>query len=455
MAPAGCGKTELLATSLARHTGEKPILVLTHTNAGVAAMRSRLSRAQVPSRAYRLATVDGWAMRLIGTFPMRSGHDPAILTGRSPNYVAVRSAAAALIAAKHIGDVVEASYARLFVDEYQDCSVLQHTLISWLAEVLPTVIVGDPMQAIFGFDPLDRLARWDADVCGYFPLAGTLTAPWRWTNVGAEPLGHWLLAARARLELGGKVDLRQAPPEVRWVPLDGSTADHGRRLSAGRIASPNQNGSVLIIGDSRKPAGQQAFASQTPGAVTVEAVDLKDLVAFAQGLDLSAATATASIIDFAQKLMTNVGAAAMMQRLETLRAGRGRKPASIAETAALAFEADRCHARIATMLAELSRQSEVRVYRPAVFRACMQALENCCLRNIAFAEAAIAMREDYRLVGRVLPRRAVGSTLLLKGLEADVAVVLHADELDARNLYVAMTRGSRQLVICSRSPVIG
>jgi hypothetical protein len=39
--------------------------------------------------------------------------------------------------------------------------------------------------------------------------------------------------------------------------------------------------------------------------------------------------------------------------------------------------------------------------------------------------------------------------------EADVAVILHADGLDARNLYVAMTRGSRQLVVCSASPLLG
>ena len=45
------------------------------------------------------------------------------------------------------------------------------------------------------------------------------------------------------------------------------------------------------------------------------------------------------------------------------------------------------------------------------------------------------MREQNRLIGRPLPRRAVGSTLLLKGLEAEVAVVLDADTLDARNLY--------------------
>src|SRR3546814_4287132 len=75
-APAGCGKTHLIAEALTRHAGGKPILVLTHTNAGVVALRSRLDRAGVPAKAYRLSTIDGWAMRLISTFPARSAHHP-------------------------------------------------------------------------------------------------------------------------------------------------------------------------------------------------------------------------------------------------------------------------------------------------------------------------------------------------------------------------------------------
>lgn len=64
------------------------------------------------------------------------------------------------------------------------------------------------------------------------------------------------------------------------------------------------------------------------------------------------------------------------------------------------------------------------------------------------------MREQNRLIGRPLPKRAVGSTLLLKGLEAEGAVILNAGALDARNLYVAMTRGSKALTVCSQSPVL-
>jgi DNA helicase IV len=64
------------------------------------------------------------------------------------------------------------------------------------------------------------------------------------------------------------------------------------------------------------------------------------------------------------------------------------------------------------------------------------------------------MREQNRLIGRPIPKRAVGSTLLLKGLEADVAVILNAAGLNARNLYVAMTRSSKALTVCSPTPIL-
>src|SRR5262245_31203251 len=103
-APAGCGKTHLIAEVLIRHTDAKPSLILTHTNAGVAALRWRLDRAGVSSSAYRLLTIDGWAMRLVSMFPTRSAHDPAILSLAHPatDYLNIRAAAAKLLKAGHL-----------------------------------------------------------------------------------------------------------------------------------------------------------------------------------------------------------------------------------------------------------------------------------------------------------------------------------------------------------------
>jgi len=47
----------------------------------------------------------------------------------------------------------------------------------------------------------------------------------------------------------------------------------------------------------------------------------------------------------------------------------------------------------------------------------------------------------------LIHQKLIGTTLLVKGLEYDHAVILDADVLDAKHLYVAMTRGSKSLTI--------
>lgn len=452
VAPAGCGKTHLIAEALTRHKDRKPILVLTHTNAGVVALRGRLDRAGVPSKAYRLSTIDGWAIRLISTFPTRSGHKPDLLELTTPriDYPNIRIAAANLLKSGHVSEILSSSYARLIVDEYQDCSINQHAIISCAAQLLPTCVLGDPLQAIFGFGG-DNLANWDKQVCAHFPLVGELKKPWRWINKCAEPLGRWLLEIRGILLRGEKIDLRTAPDAVRWIKLDG-TEDHKRRLIAARIDPPDGIGSVLIIGDSRNPNSQHQLASQIPGAITVEAVDLRDLLAFARTFNLNAPDALDQLVQFAQKVMTNVGATDLLRRVQVLSRGTARKEPTAVERVALNFARSPTYCSAVDLLVEIGKESGVRPHRPAVLRACKKALQLCDgTQGLSFYDATIKMREQNRIVGRPLPRRAVGSTLLLKGLEAEVAVILNADELDARNLYVAMTRASQALTICSKS----
>ncbi|MHB1328714.1 MAG: UvrD-helicase domain-containing protein [Gemmatimonadales bacterium] len=453
-APAGCGKTHLIAKAVARHSG-KPILVLTHTNAGVVALRGRLDRAGAPAGAYRIATIDGWAMRLISAFPIRSGHDPDLLKLVHPrtDYPSIRDAAINLLRQGHVDDILRASYARLIVDEYQDCSVRQHAVVRCAAQALPTCVLGDPMQAIFGFGN-DGLAPWDDDVCVFFPASGELTTPWRWVNAGAEALGRWLLDVRGKLMRHEPVDLRLELPGLSWVELDG-TEDHQRRLQAARVRPPDGQGRVLAIGDSMSPSSQQQFASQTPGAVTVEAVDLRDFIAFARVFDPYDRNALEHLATFAQGVMRNVRATDLVRRVRSLMRGTAQSPPNSAEAVALSFTRAPSHRGAVDVLVEINKQAGIGAHRPVVLRACIKALQLCGgTKGLSFHDAAIRMREQYRMVGRPLPRRAVGSTLLLKGLEAEVAVILDADSLDARNLYVAMTRGSRALTVCSQRPVL-
>ena len=455
-APAGCGKTYQIAEALKRHTGDKPILILTHTNAGVVALRGRLTRAGVHPSAYRLSTIDGWAIRLISTYPMRSGHDTALLELATPktDYPNIRIAASSLLKSGHINDVLAASYAQLIVDEYQDCSIRQHVLIVSAASTLPTCILGDPLQGIFGFGS-DRQVKWREEVSTCFPLANELDTPWRWINAGAKHLGEWLLEVRGKLLRGEPIDLREAPDNVTWIQVDGSKQDHQKRLRAARTRPPGGSGCTLIIGDSMNAGSRYQIASQTPGAVTVEAVDLRDFVSFAQGFNPSEPNALEQLARFAQGLMTGVGAADLLQRVQILRRGTARKQPSVVEQTALDFLDNPTYCAAANLLVEMNKEGGVRVFRRTVLRCCIEALRQCDGAECpSFPEAAIRMREQFRFSGRKLPRRAVGSTLLLKGLEAEVAVILDAEALDARNLYVAMTRGSKALIICSSTPIL-
>ena len=458
VAPAGCGKTHLIAEALRHHEAPKPTLVLTHTNAGVAALRGRLDRAGVAPARYRLVTLDGWALRLLGTFPARSGASPVLLRVENPgsHYPELRRRAVALLDGGHLDGPLVATYDRLIVDEYQDCGEGQHSLVRSLSRVLDTVILGDPMQAIFTF--AGPTPDWEGEVLARFPLRAELDIPWRWRNAGTERLGLWLLGARRTLHAGGSVDLRQAPPEVSWVHLNG-TNDQAKQTAAGKTAPSDPDGSVLLMLPSRDKNGQQRFARQIPGAVTVEAVDLRDLTDFASTLDFADPGALAAIMAFAEKVMSGVGASDLLRRIGTLRAGRVRKEATPAETAALAFSNDPGPRSAAGLLEAIGQQAGARPYRPEVLRACFRALQACVADpSQTFQQAAVDAREQGRLTGRPLPARAVGSTLLLKGLEADTAVILHADDgwdaLDAKHLYVAMTRGARRLIVCSREPVL-
>lgn len=452
VAPAGCGKTQLIVEALRSNSSDKPILVLTHTNAGVAALRQRLAKEKLPNASYRLATIDGWALRLVSTFPKRSGYDCGA-SPKKPNYLKIRKAAWGLLKANHISDVLKASYSRILVDEYQDCSHNQHGIMFYAAKHLPCCVLADPMQAIFGFGN-DPLADWNKHVAKHFPVVSELDTPWRWRNSGNEALGQWLLSVRKMLLKDQAVDLATAPKSVNLVELDGID-DHTKLVAAARCAHKAKGETSLVIGDSMSASSRHKIAKSVPGIVAVEPVDLKDLTGFAGSLDLTDGYSVGETLDFAEGLITNVGSNGVQKRMKAIKAGKAKTEPSELELLALEVEKTPTFAGLASILSLCSAQAGSRCYRPAVLRATLRALSLVQSNSdLTFIEAAIQVREENRAVGRQLPLAAIGSTLLLKGLEADHVVVLNADKLDGRNLYVALTRGAKTITVCSKNSIL-
>jgi len=106
-------------------------------------------------------------------------------------------------------------------------------------------------------------------------------------------------------------------------------------------------------------------------------------------------------------------------------------------------------------LIELARMSGVVIVRNELFHEMLRALseyETCyysCLED-----AAIITRDRTRRTGRAPGRYVISRTLLVKGLEFDHTLVLDANTLDRKNLYVALTRASRSLTVLGTSPVL-
>ena len=200
--PAGAGKTHLLSAT-AKHIveGGGRVLVLTHTNAGVYAIDARLKRFGI-SRGVQVSTITSFAFRLARAYPVLGQlHAPKVMVpAHSKAYV---EAATRVASSNHIQAVLAASFTHLLVDEYQDCNETHHALVSAVRTAVPaTGVLGDPLQAIFGFN--DRLADWAAVLAEYPPHSANIR-PHRWVGHN-EALGDWLQAIRPRMVPGHVVN---------------------------------------------------------------------------------------------------------------------------------------------------------------------------------------------------------------------------------------------------------
>jgi DNA helicase-2/ATP-dependent DNA helicase PcrA len=157
IAPAGYGKTYYLATCLLETPDNEKQLILTHTHAGIASIKQKIKELNIPTSKYHIETITGFAQKYVLAY--YCGKDiPKVDNSNEEGvkyFAFIVKKAIEILNIKSVKKTIRYSYQGLFVDEYQDCTVSQHQMIMSLAEVLPTHILGDPLQGIFGFgEPL-------------------------------------------------------------------------------------------------------------------------------------------------------------------------------------------------------------------------------------------------------------------------------------------------------------
>src|SRR6266511_917508 len=294
VAAAGCGKTETIAKA-AGVRAEGRQLILTHTHAGVKALKDRLRRVEAPRGKVRVDTIAGFALRYALGFPRRS-QVPTAEPSRAEEWQAIYASGRRVLEARVGRRILAESFSALYVDEYQDCTTDQHGLILAIADVLPCKIVLDPLQGIFGFGG-QTLVSVENDIDPSFDRLPDLSVPWRWRNANPD-LGEWLVSIRPDLEAGRSVDLGGAP--VEWD----ARAPQSQRAACLRVAG--REGSVVAIG---QWAGDcHDIARRLGGAFTsMETIECSDLLNTSARIEEAAGPARAvAVVDFAASCMTRV-----------------------------------------------------------------------------------------------------------------------------------------------------
>jgi hypothetical protein len=456
--PAGTGKTELLAACVALVAAQgNRSLVLTHTNAGVDAIRRRLRRFNVSSSMVRVETITSWAFTLSRSYPGIAGVDVPIVPNWENSQAYVDGAALVATAAA-VRRVHALSFACLFVDEYQDCTVDQHHLVAALSEAVPrTIILGDRLQAIFGFDKKRSLVNWDTHVLQRFPAKVVPYAPQRWRahNVG---LGQWLLDIRPSLVDGGSFDFSaHSVAGLEWRQCDFKTAVPVVTNAAYSLS--NAGGSALLLDKlsdqvakhASRLGGSYAVMEDVAGRFMAES--LADLPVENDVLMASwlAGMAKSCFIGLAGLDST------VQRRLKKGRVISDLEREGLASVQAALDDLVRnpTYAQLCASAAAIRATRVLKLYRQEAWDDTFRAVSRGAEDGVTPKEALAVVRDRLRHGGRGQHRRIASRTLLIKGLEFDHVIIANVQNFtDPRQLYVALSRARKSIIVVGTSPRI-
>ncbi len=449
VAAAGCGKTELICKAVG--CGEKLQLVLTHTNAGVQAIKDRFNKLGISSKLYQVETIAGWCLKFTNAYPQICNTTPATSL---PDFPLVYDGMVKLLQTHAGHSIIKASYDSAYIDEYQDCTNKQHQVIVLLAVILRIRIVGDPLQSIFDFgNESDPIANWEEEVSKDFPSLGKLTYPWRWVKT-APDLGEWLTNARESLETRKVISLSGLPKSVQWYRWQANVPQKGQRdkQRMSMYKSLQFNGSSIaihkhpnqVINTCRQMAGRfqplEEMYSQTMK---------KFVVSIANSTGKERLKAVRKLLDdCCSKSVIKSEFGTIFTHIidgsnDFRRAKKNTDLIPLFQKAAVGGVSE----SIAFVELLLSKFS-LNVFRREMLHECIQILKQHDAEPSEPIENLVWNRQYARsLLGRSTRYKQVSRTLIVKGLEFDSGVVLNPRDLSLNDFYVAITRPKSNLII--------
>lgn len=460
IAPAGYGKSHTIIAALEAYQGNKRLLILTHTHAGVASIRDKARKKGIDPSKYTLDTICSFALHITESFIMDKSKMPK---PDDDNYFsfAVKTATN-LLKAMPIRDFLKCTYSHIIVDEYQDCSTQQHDFIIMLSSIIKTHILGDPLQGIFDFNGSIVNLDSSQQMKGFIENKQTLNIPWRW-NKGNVQLGQDLSSIRSVLcENTTSINISNYKG-ICFLKSNGLNEIYDRKSPLYKKITSyinNNSNSLLVIVPQKHNV--QTFAKNFKSAFGIKELEAFDDKWYYNKSKLLDSIDANNRISIAHNLLLDI-----MPKTEI---GmwindnhKIKKKSAVSE----------CDKYFYNMLCELSSADVkdnlqwmlniVQLFKKKYYMKCkiektdaiINAIRIAIYNSISVYEGMKKDRDKARRHGRKVVGRYVGTTLLTKGLEFDSVIIINPNNFtNKKHLYVALTRASLNLIVISPSNII-
>lgn len=420
-ADAGCGKTYTIVESL-KHITEGKALILTHTHAGVKSIKDKANLLGIKPNVYYITTIHSFAKQYLQAFYVK---EDIPKEEDSSYYDFILNKSKDIFSTSIVQDVIKASYKYIFVDEYQDCTKNQHEIIMLISQHLKTYLFGDPMQGIYNFNGRDLLVNWETDIPKEFNKL-CLDKPYRWIN-NNEGLGKDIKDIRSKLENQDNININ-AYKNIEYIQ------DPGNFRTIPEIYNIlSQNEKVLLIdANSYMLNSRVKFAYKYNMQFKVmEAITEKEFYKIAKLLDNYEKNYDTTYI---KTVFTTLFKSSINQYL--------RKFAN--------FQNEYTKNKLLQVLKTIIQLPGIKLYRHELFYDLCKAISEAASNNTTIYQAMCSIRNNKSILGYNPPNKCIGTTLITKGLEFDVVVLLNADKFkDPKNFYVAISRACKKLYIVS------
>ncbi len=485
ISPAGHGKTHTIAECL-RHTKGRQ-LILTHTHAGIASLKEKFRKFDIPPSSFNIETISGFLQRYVLAY---CSNNDLPVQGDNHFHSAITEKAFAIFQSRLTQAVLQASYAGVFIDEYQDCSMAQHNVLMKIADTLRCRILGDPLQGIFDFD--GEIVDFEKDLADFehFP---PLPIPHRWqSNENNKNLGQLMVNIRDRLEAKKPFSLANAPDKGLHL-IDTTNQNFADYQSIfGKELQKAINGlkpfqkfhSLLLIvpeyirEDGTRAGGINERADMLAridfnGSITLlEAIDDKKFYLDARKIDdcirnmHRARKPIKKIYEIFSLIFrkssptnqSNVGLNDWFSRGAQDEDWRVRRKRAELASVSLDFNHiindfinSPTYSNFYIGIQFLLNTVKCRYHRRiGLAKDLIRCVDQANLNNCAVHDAMTSHKNLIRRSGRRIQNKCCGTTLLTKGLEFDTVVILDGHQFKCpKHFYVAATRCSKQLIIFS------